>query len=382
MSLLFEPLRIGRIEIKNRFVRSATYFGLADDDGRVGDASVELMRTLAMGEVGLIVTGYAFVARSGQCFGDMNGIDRDDQIPGYREMTGAVHDLDGRIVMQIAHGGAGATQVGLRDEDRLVVSVTDGQRERGERVRELSDAEIGAIVDAFGQSARRAQEAGFDGVQIHGAHGYLVSQFLSPSSNRRSDRWGGSLENRMRFVVEVTRAIRREVDDGFPVMIKLGCRDYLDGGEGLTIDEGAEVAAVLEREGVCFVEVSHGMRGRAFRKRSTGRKTAPIQEAYLLPDAEIVRRSISVPLALVGGMRSLPVMEEVVASGSVDCVSLCRPLIREPDLIKRWRKGDTRSADCVSCWGCLRTNPDGKSDVHCRQLDAEALAASRAHLVG
>jgi 2,4-dienoyl-CoA reductase-like NADH-dependent reductase (Old Yellow Enzyme family) len=186
----------------------------------------------------------------------------------------------------------------------------------------------------------------------------------------------------MRFVIEVTRAIRREVDDGFPVMIKLGCRDYLDAGEGLTIAEGAEVAAVLEREGVCFVEVSHGMRGRAFRKRSTGRKTAPIQEAYLLPDAEIVRSSISVPLALVGGMRSLPVMEEVVASGAVDCVSLCRPLIREPDLIKRWRKGDTRSADCVSCWGCLRTNPDGRSDVHCRQLDAEALAASRAHLVG
>ena len=379
MSLLFEPLRIGRIEIKNRFVRSATYFGLADDDGRVGAASVELMRTLASNEVGLIVTGYAFVARSGQCFADMNGIDRDDQIAGYREMTGAVHEFDGRIVMQIAHGGAGATQVRLRGEDRLVASVTDGQRERGERVRELTDAEIEAIIDAFGQSARRVQEAGFDGVQIHGAHGYLVTQFLSPSSNRRSDRWGGSLENRMRFVIEVTRSIRREVDDDFPIMIKLGCRDYLDGDEGLTIDEGAEVAAAVEREGVCFVEVSHGMRGRAFHKQSTGKKTAPIQEAYLLPDAEIVRSSISVPLALVGGMRSLPVMEEVVASGAVDCVSLCRPLIREPDLIKRWRAGDTRSADCVSCWGCLRTDADGRSDIHCRQLDAEARAAVELH---
>jgi 2,4-dienoyl-CoA reductase-like NADH-dependent reductase (Old Yellow Enzyme family) len=377
LSLLFEPLRIGRIEIANRFVRSATYFGLADDDGRIGDASVELMRTLASNEVGLIVTGYAFVTRSGQCFADMNGIDRDEQIAGYRKMTGAVHELDGRIVMQIAHGGAGATQVRRRGEERLVASVVDGQRERGERVRELSDAEIEAIIDAFGQSARRVQEAGFDGVQIHGAHGYLITQFLSPSSNRRSDRWGGSLENRMRFVIEVTRSIRGQVDDDFPVTIKLGCRDYLDEGEGLLIDEGAEVAAALEREGVCFVELSHGMRGRAFRKRTSGKKTAPIEEAYLLPDAKIVRNSISVPLSLVGGMRSLPVMEEVVASGIVDCVSLCRPLIREPDLIKRWREGDTRSADCVSCWGCLKTNSDGRSDVHCRQLEAEARRAAR-----
>jgi 2,4-dienoyl-CoA reductase-like NADH-dependent reductase (Old Yellow Enzyme family) len=294
-------------------------------------------------------------------------------------MTAAVHELDGRIVMQIAHGGAGATQVRRRGEERLVASVVDEQRRRGERVRELSDAEIEAIIDAFGQSARRVQEAGFDGVQIHGAHGYLITQFLSPSSNRRSDRWGGSLENRMRFVIEVTRAVRAQVDDDFPVMIKLGCRDYLDEGGGFSIDEGAEVAAALEREGVCFVEVSHGMRGRAFRKRTTGKKTAPVEEAYLLPDAEVVRSRVSVPLALVGGMRSLPVMEEVVASGIVDCVSLCRPLIREPDLIKRWRAGDTRSADCVSCWGCLRTDADGRSDVHCRQLEAEARAASRAN---
>jgi len=377
LSILFEPLRIGRIEIANRFVRSATYFGLADDEGRIGDASVELMRILASSEVGLIVTGYAFVARSGQCFADMNGIDRDEQIAGYRKMTGAVHERGGRIVMQIAHGGAGATQVRIRGEERLVASVVDGQRRRGERVRELSDAEIEAIIDVFGQSARRVQEAGFDGVQIHGAHGYLITQFLSPSSNRRSDRWGGSLENRMRFVIEVTRAVRAQVDDDFPVMIKLGCRDYLDEGKGLSIDEGAEVAAALEREGVCFVEVSHGMRGRVFRKRTTGKKTAPIEEAYLLPDAKIVRNRVSVPLALVGGMRSLPVMEEVVASGIVDCVSLCRPLIREPDLIKRWREGDTRNADCVSCWGCLKTDGDGRSDVYCRQLEAEARLAAR-----
>lgn len=379
MSILFEPLRIGRMEIANRFVRSATYYGLADGDGRVGDESVELMRTLARGAVGLIFTGYAFVARSGRCFADMNGIDREDQIPGYLRMTGAVHAEGGRIAMQIAHGGSAANQLQREDDERLVVSVTDRHRERRERVREMSEEDIGAIVTAFGRAAGRAEEAGFDGVQIHGAHGYLVSQFLSSSSNRRRDRWGGSPENRRRFALEVVREIRRRVDEDFPVMIKLGCRDYLYGtdgldevdgveqADGLTIDEGTAAAAALEREGVCFVEVSHGTTGQGFHKRTKGKKTAPIGEAYLLSDAQLVRRAISVPLSLVGGMRSLPVMEQVVGSGVADCVSLCRPLIRQPDLVARWRSGDARAAECVSCWGCMKTDRSGRSKIHCRQ---------------
>jgi 2,4-dienoyl-CoA reductase-like NADH-dependent reductase (Old Yellow Enzyme family) len=232
----------------------------------------------------------------------------------------------------------------------------------------MSGEEIEAIIDAFGRAARRVEEAGFDGVQIHGAHGYLVTQFLSPRSNRRGDRWGGSLENRMRFPVEVVRAIRRQVDQDFPVMIKLGCRDYLDDDEGMTIEEGARVAAALEREGVCFIEVSHGMPGRSFRKISHGKEKAPIREAYLLPDARVVRAATSVPLAVVGGMRSLSVMEEAIDSGAVDCISLCRPLIREPDLIKRWMSGDTRPADCLSCGACMKTDEGGKSEIRCRQI--------------
>ena len=368
MSVLFQPQRIGRFEIRNRLVRSATYYGLADESGRVGDASVELMQTLAGNDVGLIITGYAFVARSGQVFPDMNGIDSDEQIPGYRRMTRAVHDLGGKVVMQIAHGGVASAEAVRRGEPRLAVSAGDGAPEPESGSREMTDEDIERIVDAFGRSARRVEEAGFDGVQIHGAHGYLVTQFLSPRSNRRTDRWGGSLENRMRFVVEVVRAIRRQVDGNFPVMIKLGCRDYLDDGEGMTIEEGARVAAALEREGVCFIEVSHGLPGRSFRKVSHGKEKAPIQEAYLLPDARVVRGSTSVPLAVVGGMRSLSVMEEAIESGAVDCVALCRPLIREPDLVKRWKSGDTRPADCLSCGACLKTDKEGKGEIRCRQI--------------
>jgi len=368
VSILFQPQWLGRIEIRNRLVRSATYYGLADENGRVGDASVELMRTLAGNAVGLIITGYAFVARSGQVFPDMNGIDNDEQIPGYRRMTRAVHDLQGRVVMQIAHGGVASATAARRGEPRLAVSAGDGPSDSESGTREMTDEDIETIVDAFGRAARRVEEAGFDGVQIHGAHGYLITQFLSLRSNRRTDRWGGSLENRMRFALEVVRAIRRQVDQDFPVMIKLGCRDYLDDGEGMTIEEGARVAAALEREGVCFIEVSHGMPGRSFRKMSHGKEKTPIREAYLLPDARVVRGSTSVPLAVVGGMRSLSVMQEAIDSGAVDCVSLCRPLIREPDLITRWKSGDTRPADCLSCGACMKTDEEGKGEIRCRQI--------------
>jgi|TARA_Y100000310_G_scaffold311069_1_gene356994 2,4-dienoyl-CoA reductase-like NADH-dependent reductase (Old Yellow Enzyme family) len=353
------------MEIQNRFVRSATYFGLADANGCVGDRSVKLMRDLAVNRVGLIMTGYAYVARTGQVFADMNGIDSDEQIPGYQRMTRAVHDEGGSICMQIAHGGISSTAAVARGERHLVVSAREPA---AGTPTVMSDGDIESIIDAFGQAARRVEEAGFDGVQIHGAHGYLVTQFLSPSSNRRDDRWGGSLQNRMRFVLEVVRAIKRNVSADFPIMIKLGCRDYLDAGAGFTIEEGAEVAAALEREGVCFIEVSHGVGGKALSRISRGKESNPIREAYLVPDAEVIRQATTVPLAVVGGMRSLPVMEGVLEAGTADCIALCRPLVRQPDLVRRWEEGYAEPADCVSCFACLKTDKQGNSDIQCREI--------------
>jgi 2,4-dienoyl-CoA reductase-like NADH-dependent reductase (Old Yellow Enzyme family) len=164
VSILFEPQRLGRIEIQNRLIRSATYYGLADPNGRVGDASVELMKTLASNAVGLIVTGFAFVSRSGQVFGDMNGIDRDEQIPGYRRMTDAVHELEGRIVMQIVHAGIVSAMAARRGEPRLVVSAEEGASGPASGTREMTEEDIETIIDAFGQAARRVEEAGFNNV--------------------------------------------------------------------------------------------------------------------------------------------------------------------------------------------------------------------------
>ncbi len=372
ISPLFQPLSIGRLVIANRFVRSATYFGLADELGCIGEKSVELMRNLAANNVGLIMTGYAFVNREGRCFADMNGIDRDEQIPGYQSMTSAVHNDGGKIVMQIAHGGDRSNAAIATGERHLSVSANNfannSGNNRNEGPTEMSDADIESIIEDFGSAAARVEEAGFDGVQIHGAHGYLVTQFLSPSSNRRQDKWGGPLENRMRFALELVRAIKRQVDDDFPIMIKLGCRDYLDEGSGLTIEEGAVVAAALESEGISFIEISHAMGGKAFRKISMGKESRPIAEAYLLPDARVIRQSTTVPLAVVGGMRSLSIMETVLDEGVADCIALSRPLIRQPDLIRQWQDGLADSADCVSCFACLTTDRNGNSDIHCREI--------------
>ena len=191
MSVLFQPMKIGNFEVKNRFVRSATYFALSDEDGFIGRASVDLMKGLAEKDIGLIITGYAYVLKSGQSYPDMNGIQDDDHIAGFKEMTRAVHGLGGRVVMQIVHCGSGSEVAARMGNDYLAVSLTDRMPNYSRPARVMEEEDIQGIIQAFGQAAHRVQEAGFDGVQIHGAHGYLVSQFLSPRSNIRKDKWGG-----------------------------------------------------------------------------------------------------------------------------------------------------------------------------------------------
>jgi 2,4-dienoyl-CoA reductase-like NADH-dependent reductase (Old Yellow Enzyme family) len=368
MSVLFEPQHIGNFDIRNRFIRSATYFALSDQDGCVSDEGIDVMKTLAENDIGLIVTGYAFINKNGQVYPDMNGIQDDEKIPGYQKMTRAVHERNGRIVMQIAHGGVTAHTVALTGGDYMAVSVTDDLPDYGVKPREMTDEDIEKLIVDFGQAARRVQEAGFDGVQIHGAHGYLIAQFHSPWRNQRQDKWGGSIENRMRFVVEVTREIKKQVDDDFPVMIKLGCRDFLEGKSEMTVEDGVAIAEVLEKEGICLFEMSNNIGDDAHRKKILNGITAPEKEAVYLPQARVIRKAISAPLGLVAGMRSLPVMEEIVQSGAADLMSLCRPFIREPDLLKRWKSGDTRSSDCISCYQCNSADDHGKSHVFCSQL--------------
>jgi len=350
MAELFDRTVLKGMELRNRFVRSATNEGAANpDDGTVTDRLVHLQEELALGEVALIIPGMVYVNTQGKSRPGQTGIHSDAMIPGLERMAGAVHRHGARVVLQLAHAGANAhvpTETGhaLGPSD---VKLTDI------RCRAMTRNEIAQTVADFAAAAVRAKEAGCDGVQLHGAHSYLLSQFVSPFFNKRTDEYGGSLENRARMPREVLRAVRAAVGPDFPVLMKINSEDYLEGG--FPLDEMVPYCLMLEEDGVDAIEISGGTHfsdARFFCSRPVG--TVPKeQEIYFKEAAELYKRSITVPLLLVGGVRSLRVAQDVVRSGLADYVSLCRPLIREPDLIKRWREGDIRDATCISCNLCF-----------------------------
>ncbi len=226
--------------------------------------------------------------------------------------------------------------------------------------REMSEAEIEEVIQAFVQGARRAREAGFDGVQLHCAHGYLLSSFLSPYTNRRQDKWGGSLNNRGRIIQEILRQIKSSVGPDFPVIAKLNSTDYLPGG--LEIDEAREVARLLAADGMDGLEVSGGSAESGRGSMWPGLRNKE-EEGYFVPAAALIKGAISIPVIGLGGLRSLEVMEEMVATGKADMISMSRPFIREPDLIAKFERGQTSAASCISCNKCF--NPRG---ISCAEL--------------
>ena len=363
MSILFEPANIETIEIKNKFVRSATAEGTADANGVVGNELFDIYRNLAKGGVGLIITGHAYVQPNGRASGDQMGIHNDKLIPRLRKLADAVHEAssDCRIAVQIAHAGRQAARI-VRDP---VAPSAIPERVTGTIPREMSEVDIQECIDAFADAAWRVKRAGFDGVQLHGAHGYLISAFNSPHTNRRTDKWGRSLENRMRFLIETYRRVRAEVGDDYPVMVKLNAEDFVDGG--IEIGESVLIARTLSEEGIDAIEVSGGMY-ESPRRRSTTRMRIrnPEQEAYFLPNTEKIKEAVgNTPVMAVGGMRSVSIMADIIKEGKADFISLCRPLIREPDLPNRIKDGKLK-ADCISCNGCMSSRVD---TLRCTQID-------------
>lgn len=348
---LFSPTEIGSLQLKNRLVRSATAERLATEPvGRATPALAALYRDLARGGVGLIISGHAYVDPDGKAHPEMLSAHCDQMIPGLRSLADAAHAEGGRLALQINHGGRQC------DSKSVPVSLAPSPvpMPSGETPREMTAGEIVAVVDAFGQAARRAQLAGIDAVQIHGAHGYLVSQFLSPHSNRRTDAWGGDFERRLRFLAAICEAVRGQVGPDYPVFIKLGIMDNPDRvPDGLTLDDGARVVARLADLGVDAVEVSGGFSGGQadFVGRLAVGSKSP--EAYFRPLAQRAKAVTQLPVILVGGLRSRSVMDDVLAVGDADLVALCRPLIREPDLPNRLQAGEATAAACISggrCW--------------------------------
>jgi 2,4-dienoyl-CoA reductase-like NADH-dependent reductase (Old Yellow Enzyme family) len=371
MSHLFETSMINGMRLANRFVRSATWEGMASEEGKVTPQLIELMSDFAKGGVGLIISSHAYVRQDGQATPWQLGVYDDALIPGLLEMTGAVHDKGGKMVLQLAHAGFFANTK-LTGQTPLAASQVEGIAKSPRR--EMSISDIQEIVKAFARAAIRAKSAGFDGVQIHSAHGYLLSQFLSPMFNHRRDEYGGDIQNRARALIAVLKNIRKAVGDDYPILVKMNCQDFVENGLGL--EDAVKVGQILAENGIDAIEVSGGI--------LTSRKLSPSRmgiksedkEAYFQNEARTFKEKIDVPLIVVGGMRSFAVAERLVNEGIADYISMSRPFIREPDLINRWKTGDLRKAACVSDNQCFGAGMKGVG-IYCVTEEREKQKSKR-----
>lgn len=361
--VLFQPGSIGTLDLPNRLVRAGTSESMAGRDGEVTDQLIQLYEDLAANQVGLIITGHLYCDERGKYAVGQTGIHSDRLIEGLSRLTAAVHQQGGLIFAQIAHAGS---QSRVPDNEPVAPSPVPNPL-TGAEVAAAGPTDIEEAISAFGQGAGRAVAAGFDGVHVHGANGYLISEFTSPITNRRSDAWGGTAEARDQFSLSVLRAVRSAVPADYPVAMKIGFVDALPGG--LDLEESVRRAGVLVDGGLDAIEVSCGLmqastdsaaayvavdRARAVQDFLIHRIFSPPgSEAYFRPWADALRSAVETKIILVGGMRTTWMMRDVLASGSADFVAMARPLIREPDIVRRIAEGREGKVDCTSCNLCL-----------------------------
>jgi len=362
--VLFEPGSIRAVELRNRILRAGTSESMAEpESGVMTPALLDLYERLAAGGVGGIITGHLFVDSRGKYARGQSGIHDDDMLPGLKRLTERVHSHGAVIFAQLAHAGS---QSRVPSNMPLAPSPVPNPL-TGKPVEAASSEEIVATVEAFGEAARRAVKAGFDGVHVHGANGYLISEFGSPVTNRRDDEWGGDSDRRGAFSRAVVEEVRRSVPPGFPVTMKIGMVDAV--ADGLQIDESVGRAQSLVNLGLDAIEVSCGLMQAPTDSANTyvavGPKraaqdllvhrllSAPRPEAYFRPWAQALRAKVDTTIILTGGMRTTQTMREVLESADADFIGLARPLIREPDLVSQISEGREASADCTSCNLCL-----------------------------
>ncbi len=343
MDALFEKSDINGMVLSNRFIRSATWAGLATDEGACTSPMIDLARELSAGGVGLIITGHAYVRKDGQHAPWQLGIHQDAHIPGLQNLTQAVHEHEAKIVVQLGYGGAYLSK---------------------SRVRRMSHRDFQELAEAYGKAAIRARKAGFDGVQILAAHGFFLSQMLCPRYNDRNDDYGGDITNRAKALLDVLTAIRKAVGRDYPVLVKLNCQDFVE--NGLELEDSVKVAEMLEKAGIDAIELSGGLLNNPNIMRSTIRTGEG--QAYFQSQAVIFKETIRVPLILVGGIRAFETAKHLVDRGVADYISMSRPFIREPGLVRRWKAGDRREAACISCDNCFEPIKKGEG-VSCIPLE-------------
>ncbi len=345
---LFEDCTVGGISLGNRIMRSATWERKADEDGHLTEALCKVYEELADSGIGLISTGYTRVLKEEQPNPRMMGIYEDSFVEEYRTLVDMVHEKGSRIIMQLAYGG---TKTTFRADSRMIYAPDVIPSPEGVVGTPASADDIRRLEDAYAQAALRVKAAGFDGVQIHLAHHYLLNQFLSPYYNHRTDQYGGSLENRMRIVKEIYDAVRVQVGKEFPVWVKITCADFLEGGS--SFEEVKAMCHEYEKWGIDAIEVSGNIHGKAERLCGQVIEGKEIRKCgYFYEFAKDMGKSLKIPLILTGGVRDPREMEAMLEESEIQAFGLCRPLLAEPGLVKRWREGDRAPSKCVHCSKC------------------------------
>jgi len=370
--ILFSPAKIGPLKLRNRTIRSAGFEGMCPD-GAPGESLINYHRSVAAGGIGMTTVAYVAAVDGGRTFSHQAWMSPEN-VPLFRKLTDAVHLEGAAASVQIGHAGnmADSSVSGMRaiaPSSRLCLFGLTLPRK-------MSELDIEEMARAHGRAVARAREAGFDAVEIHAGHGYLISQFLSPHTNRRTDRFGGSLENRARFLRMVMAEVRKAAAGNIAVLVKTNLEDGFSGGMGL--DEGVSVARIIEEEGADALVLSGGfvsqtpffmMRGLTPHREliryqqdlliKIGMvlfsrimiKDYPYTEAYFLKDALRVREAVKLPLVYVGGLISRMRIEEVLSKG-FEFVALARALVAEPDFINRIRTEPGHVSKCLACGPC------------------------------
>jgi 2,4-dienoyl-CoA reductase-like NADH-dependent reductase (Old Yellow Enzyme family) len=352
LKTLFSPQKIGNVKIPNRIVRSATFEHRAEKYGYVGPKILEMYNELARGGTGLIITGFTAVDPSGTGSPYQLRLDNDSYIAGHKKLVDVVHEQsDIKVAIQIVHQGRQCEH----PKYPPIAPSPIPDKTTGLMPRELSTEEVYDFIKKFKDTAIRAYECEYDMVQLHACHGYLLSNFISPYTNKRKDEFGGSDENMARILVEIFNQIRDEVGKKFPITIKLQIEDFVP--EGLTIETSLKIAKILADTGYDAIEPSGGI----YESQLTHKNPPPSKmikstedENYFLSNAKRIKPLLkNTKLILVGGIKNPLSAEKILQDNSADFISLCRPLIYEPNLPNRWKNGDIAPAKCISCNACL-----------------------------
>ncbi len=402
-NILFEPLTLGKLTLSGRVCKTATSETRASEDGFVTDELLEFYEPIAKAGTPLIITGNLYVTDEGKSTYRMCGVDAPDKIPGLKRWADLAHEHGSLLFGQINHCGRQvfARAMGL---DSAVSASNVTEKVMGTKPRPLTGDEIKETIKRFADSAQYCMEAGFDGVQIHAGHGYLINQFLSPYTNRRKDDYGGSFDKCMRFLLEVYRAIRERVGDDYPLIVKIGGADALTGRAGLKTSELVEVARVLQEEGLDGVEITVGhyesgfpmIRGtfgdffKGLMKEGIGFQMTPFRKAgvtlfrhpiswmfnVIWPHYEgfnthyslAFKKKLSIPVICVGGFLTRQAATDAINSGLCDAVSVGRAMIADPYLYKHFKEGIT-GPECTFCNGCIARA--GRLPVDCYDMEVK-----------